>query len=123
MTVIFFTLLSTFLMQCGYFLWKISANDKQPKIGRDPILLVCKALITDWKFLFGWIATTGGWILFIKATSLGDISLVQPLMSAGEFLLVILAVIFLKERLSQKEWLGIMMSIVGSILLTWKGIS
>ncbi|MDD2766926.1 MAG: EamA family transporter [Candidatus Moranbacteria bacterium] len=119
MLAVLITLVATFFIQCGYFLWKISADDDQPKIGKASTLIVLRALVTDWRFVLGFIATTAGWILFVQATSLGDISLVQPLMSAGEFLIVLLAVIFLKERLDKKEQIGVFLSILGSVALVW----
>lgn len=119
MTVVFVTLAATLLIQLGYFLWKISA-DGQPKIGVAPIRRVVLALVSDWRWMLGFAATTVGWVLFVQATALGDISLVQPLMSAGDLLLVILAVAFLKERLAQVEWVGILLTVVGAAALAWE---
>ena len=118
MTVIPTTLAATLLIQLGYFLWKVSA-DGQPKIGQARALDVVRALITDWRWMLGFVATTLGWVLFVQATSLGDISLVQPLMSAGDLLLILLAVVFLKERLGAVEWLGVLATVLGAMALAW----
>ena len=119
MTVVLVTLAATLLIQLGYFLWKISA-DGQPKIGGAPVGQVVRALVTDWRWMLGFAATTVGWVLFVQATALGDISLVQPLMSAGDLLLVILAVAFLKERLVRVEWVGVLMTVLGAAALAWE---
>jgi uncharacterized membrane protein len=58
-----------------------------------------------------------GWVLFVQATALGDISLVQPLMSAGDLLLVVLAVVFLKERMVRVEWVGVLLTVLGAVAL------
>jgi uncharacterized membrane protein len=53
-------------------------------------------------------------VLFVRATHLGEIGIVQPLMSAGDVVLVLLAVVFLGERLGRREWLGLAMTVVGA---------
>lgn len=116
MTVVFVTLAATLLIQLGYFLWKLSA-DGQPKIGGAPALQVMRALATDWRWMLGFAATSVGWVLFVQATALGDISLVQPLMSAGDLLLVVLAVVILKERLVRIEWAGVLLTVLGAVAL------
>lgn len=119
MLVVLTTLSATVFIQLGYFLWKLSAAG-QPKIGGEPALVVARALLTDWRWVLGFIATSAGWVLFVKATSLGDISLVQPLMSAGDVFLLILAVVFLKERLLGIEWLGVVLTVLGAFALAWQ---
>lgn len=122
MTVVLTTLAATLLIQLGFFLWKLSA-DGQPKIGRAPARHVVRALVTDWRWMLGFAASSVGWVLFIQATALGDISLVQPLMSAGDLLLVILAVVFLKERLVGIEWAGVLLTVLGAVALAWEAES
>lgn len=116
MLVVFTTLAATLLIQLGYFLWKLSA-DGQPKIGGAPALVVIRALLADWRWVLGFVVISVGWVLFVQATALGDISLVQPLMSAGDLMLVIMAVVFLKERLSAVEWAGVMLTVLGALAL------
>ena len=116
MTVVLITLAATLLIQLGYFLWKLSA-DGQPKIGGAPAWQVMHALVTDWRWMLGFAATSIGWVLFVQATALGDISLVQPLMSAGDLLLVVLAVVILKERLVRIEWVGVLLTVLGAVAL------
>jgi uncharacterized membrane protein len=118
MNVIFITLIATLFIQMGYFFWKLSAAN-QPKIGNAPAKKVLLALLKDWRWLLGFACTSLGWVFFVQATALGDISLVQPLMSAGDILLVIMAVVFLKERLGFKEWFGVLLTIMGATALGW----
>lgn len=119
MTVVLTTLCATLFIQLGYFLWKLSA-DGQPKIGGAPVMQVVRALLGDWRWVSGFVATSLGWVLFVQATALGDISLVQPLMSAGDLLLVLLAVVFLKERLVVVEWAGVLLTVLGAAALAWQ---
>ena len=118
MTVVLVTLAATLFIQLGYFLWKLSAEG-QPKIGGAPAWQVARALATDLKWMSGFFATSLGWVLFVQATALGDISLVQPLMSAGDLMLVIMAVVFLKERLVRIEWVGVLLTVLGAVALAW----
>ena len=120
MTVVLVTLAATLLIQLGYFLWKLSADSAQPKIGGAPVWEVVRSLVSDWRWMSGFVATSLGWVLFVQATALGDISLVQPLMSAGDLLLVVLAVVFLKERLGAVEWAGVLMTVLGAASLAWE---
>ena len=76
MSVVLVTLAATLLIQLGYFLWKLSATG-QPKIGEASAWRVAHALVTDWRWMLGFAATNVGWLLFVQATALGDISLVQ----------------------------------------------
>ncbi|MDP2370759.1 EamA family transporter [Rhodoferax sp.] len=116
MTVVLITLAATLLIQLGYFLWKLSAEG-QPRIGEATALRVAGALVTDWRWMLGFAATSVGWVLFVQATAMGDISLVQPLMSAGDLLLVILAVVVLKEHLVRMEWVGVLLTVLGAVAL------
>jgi len=116
MLVVLTTLAATLLIQLGYFMWKISAEG-QPQIGSAPARVVAKALVTDWRWMLGFASTSVGWVLFVQATALGDISLVQPLMSAGDLLLVVLAVVFLKERMARVEWAGVLLTVLGAVAL------
>lgn len=116
MLVVLTTLAATLLIQVGYFLWKLSAGG-QPKIGEAAFKVVFRALVTDWRWVLGFAATSIGWVLFVQATALGDISLVQPLMSAGDLMLVLMAVVFLRERLSAVEWAGVLLTVLGAVAL------
>jgi uncharacterized membrane protein len=120
MSVVLTTLAATLFIQLGYFMWKLSADHEQPRIGEASALTVFRSLVTDWRWLTGFVATSLGWVLFVYATSLGDISLVQPLMSAGDLLLVIMAVMFLKERLGAIEWTGVLLTVLGAVALAWE---
>lgn len=119
MTVVITTLTATLLTQLGFFLWKLSAEG-QPKIGGASAGTVIRALVSDWRWMLGFAANSLGWILFVQATALGDISLVQPLMSAGDLVLVVMAVVFLKERLIRVEWVGVLLTVAGAVALAWE---
>lgn len=119
MSVVATTLGATFFIQLGYFLWKLSADKQKERWAQGPANTGSALLATlgDVRWQLGLLATTAGWILFLQATSLGDISLVQPLMSAGDVMLVLLAVTYLKERLNPAEWFGLAVTVAGGVLM------
>lgn len=117
MLVIITTLAATLTIQLGYFLWKISV-DALPPSGADSSSGGIKSLLTNPRWLAGLLCTTLGWILFIKASDIGEISVIQPLMSVGDLFLVLLAVVFLHERLNKDEWIGLALTVAGAITLS-----
>ena len=78
-------------------------------------------MILNKLWLIGLIFTVLGWLFFVKATEIGEISVIEPLMTAGEIILILLAVIFLNERLIKKEWCGIILTIIGATMLSLGG--
>jgi uncharacterized membrane protein len=118
MNVVIVTLLSTFCIQLGFLLWKMAA-DSLPQIGKDKLWVVIKGFLCNWKWMLGYFATVLGWLLFIKANDIGEISLIQPLVSVGDVFLVLMAIYFLKERLAHLEWLGLGLIVCGAGSLTF----
>lgn len=116
MKVVLITLTATFAIQLGYFLWKIAA-DSLPRIGEAGIGKIIRGFLFSWQWMLGLVATIVGWLFFIKATDLGDVSLVQPLMSIGDLFLVLLVVVFLHERLTKVEWIGLALTVVGAMCI------
>ncbi|MBY0414069.1 MAG: EamA family transporter [Bdellovibrionales bacterium] len=114
MIVIITTLLATFFIQLGYFSWKITA-DSLPKFELKNFI---SHYVINWKWLLGFFATFIGWLLFIHATSIGAISIVQPLMSVGDVFLIFLAFVFLKEKVSKIEAQGLLLIILGAASLS-----
>ena len=113
MNVIVITLLSTFSMQLGFLLWKVAA-DSLPQIGKEKLWVVIKGFLCNVKWMLGYFSTIVGWLLFVKANDIGEISLIQPLISVGDVFLVLMAVFFLKEKLAPLEWLGLLLIVIGA---------
>lgn len=107
---------ATLLLQMGYFMWKL-AVDRQPTNSVGARLPAALALVLGWRWLLGLAMVVAGWLLFVQATSVGELSLIQPLMSAGDVVLVLMSVVLLRERLSRLEGLGIAATIGGAVLL------
>ena len=119
MEVVLITLAATFFMQSGYFIWKLTAASL-PQVGRASWPEVAVGFIRNGRWMLGLFATIVGWLLFIKATDLGEVSVVQPLLSVGDVFLVLLAVVFLHERLRPGEWLGLAVTVAGAGMLAFE---
>lgn len=104
-------LLATAIIQVGYLCWKVSADRRQAR--------ACglRSLLRERLWWTGAAATMAGWVLFVAATWAGDISIVQPMMSTGDLLLVLAAVVWLRERPSLGEWCGIALVLAGAGIL------
>ncbi|MBA4388538.1 MAG: hypothetical protein C0404_11190 [Verrucomicrobia bacterium] len=119
MLVILYTLAATLAIQSGYFLWKLAA-DSLPRLGEVSTGTAIRGFLRNGRWLTGLLCTVVGWLLFIKATDLGEISIVQPLMSVGDLFLVLLAVAFLHERLTRTEWMGLTLTVAGAFALSFE---
>ena len=117
MFAIILTFIATLCIQLGYLLWK-KAGDTLPKIGKEPVFIVVKKFFTNKTWLLGFLLLDFGWILSVKAVEIGALSIVQPLLSAGSFFAVLLAVIFLRERLTSLEWFGMGVTVLGVVLIS-----
>ena len=66
------------------------------------------------------LATGASWICYFRALKLGDASKVAPVDKVSLILVAIFAFIFLHERPSVREWLGILLVGAGVIVLGFK---
>ena len=67
--------------------------------------------------ILGGLALSLGNIFFFLAYGVGDASLVAPVSSTYAALTVVLAIIFLKEKVTKKQLGGIIFTIMGIILV------
>lgn len=74
-----------------------------------------------WLFLgLSGLATGASWVCYFRALKIGDVSRVAPVDKFSLVLVAVFAVVFLQERPSSQEWLGIMMIAGGVLLLALK---
>lgn len=83
----------------------------------NPLTLNAKT----WTFLIlSAIATGASWICYFRALQSGPASKVAPVDKLSVILVAIFAVIFLRERQSARDWLGILLVAAGVIVLGLK---
>lgn len=74
-----------------------------------------------WLFLgLSGLATGASWVCYFRALQLGEASKVAPVDKFSIVLVALFAVMFLGERPSERDWLGIALVAVGVLVLAWK---
>lgn len=63
------------------------------------------------------IATGGSWICYFRALKLGNASQVAPIDKLSVVLVAIFGVIFLGEKLSMFDWIGISLIAAGAVMI------
>ncbi|MDB6018941.1 MAG: protein of unknown function transrane [Pedosphaera sp.] len=74
-----------------------------------------------WMFLiFSGLATGLSWICYFRALQLGKASQVAPVDKLSVVVAVVLAVVFLGERLNWREGVGVGLIVIGALVLAFK---
>ena len=66
------------------------------------------------------LATGASWVCYLRALKLGPASQVAPIDKLSVVLVAVFAVLFLGERLSGPNWLGVALIGGGAILVAYK---
>jgi len=80
----------------------------------NPLSLPGKTLLF---LLLSGLATGASWVCYFRALKLGEASKVAPVDKLSLVLVAVFAVLFLQERPSGGEWLGILMVAAGVLVL------
>ena len=74
-----------------------------------------------WTFLvLSGLATGFSWLCYFRALQLGEASRVAPVDKLSVVFVLVLAGLFLDERLTWAQWLGGSLIMVGAIIIAWK---
>jgi transporter family protein len=83
----------------------------------DPFKLTSRT----WLFLtLSGLATGASWVCYFRALKIGDASKVAPVDKFSLLLVAVFAFLFLGERPSVREWIGIFMIGAGVLVLAFK---
>jgi transporter family protein len=66
------------------------------------------------------LATGASWICYFRALKIGEAAKVAPIDKLSVVLVAIFGVIFLGERLSTPNWLGVALIAVGAVLVAYR---
>lgn len=76
----------------------------------------------SWTFLvLSGLATGASWICYFRALKIGDAARVAPVDKLSVVMVAVFAVIFLGERLTLPNWLGVVLIAGGTVLVAYKG--
>lgn len=121
MNAILLAILASAFWGTGTALMKIGMTRSFPKISLGQffkqILPVLKILVTNWVWLLGLLLMLGGAGAFGTALAGGDLSVVQPIIGLTGVVAALIGVVFLGERLSRIEWVGVVGIILGVVLV------
>lgn len=74
-----------------------------------------------WLFLtLSGIATGLSWLCYFRALQLGDVAQVAPVDKLGVVFAILLAALFLKEKITVQHMIGGVLIVAGAIVLAWK---
>lgn len=74
-----------------------------------------------WVFLaLSGLATGASWICYFRALKLGDAARVAPIDKLSVVFVAVFAVLFLGEKLSLPNWLGVIMIACGAVLVAYR---
>ncbi|MHC2072579.1 EamA family transporter [Agrobacterium tumefaciens] len=75
-----------------------------------------------WTFLvLSGLATGASWICYFRALKIGDAARVAPIDKLSVVFVAVFAVLFLGERLSLPNWLGVVLIACGAVLVAYRG--
>jgi hypothetical protein len=100
----------------GYLAQHGAASSLPPLTLRHPIASLL-SLFSNLRWLAGFVAGIGGWVLYVAALALAPLSLVQAAAAGGIGLLALLVDRGPGRRLQGREWRAVWVSIAGLLLL------
>jgi transporter family protein len=67
------------------------------------------------------LATGASWLCYFRALKIGNPAQVAPIDKLSVVLVVIFSALFLSEKVTGTNWLGVALIAAGAILVAWKG--
>ena len=75
----------------------------------------------SWIFLIlSGLATGASWFCYFRALKLGDAARVAPIDKLSVVFVAVFSVVFLNEKLSLPNWIGVCLIAVGALLVAWR---
>lgn len=78
---------------------------------------------TWWFLALSGIATGLSWLCYFRALQLGDASRVAPVDKLGVVFAILLAALFLREKITLQHLAGSLLIVAGAVVLAWKSKS
>jgi transporter family protein len=71
--------------------------------------------------VFSGLATGASWLCYFRALQIGDAARVAPIDKLSVVLVALFGVLFLSERLSAANWVGVLLIAGGALLVAYRG--
>jgi len=84
--------------------------------GRHPLRSAADLFRSRW-WTIGWLVALGAWMLHVGALSLAPLSIVQAVLSGGLVFLAVLAERFFGFHLGRRQWIGLVMTAAGLVVV------
>jgi hypothetical protein len=99
------------------FLFKHRGACEAPAVDIRHPLSSAKALFASKLFTIGMLIASAAWIFHVAAMAVAPLSLVQAVLAGGVVLLAVMAERTFGLSISRKQWLGIVLTAIGLLLL------
>jgi transporter family protein len=74
-----------------------------------------------WLFLvLSGLATGLSWLCYFRALQLGEVSKVAPIDKLSVVVAIVIAMVFLGEKMNLRESCGVVLIVLGALVLAWK---
>ncbi len=83
---------------------------------RHPLRSAAGLFRSKW-FAVGWAVAVGAWVLHVGALALAPLSIVQAVLSGGIVFLAVFAERFFGFRLGRRQWVGVIVTAVGLVII------
>ena len=113
---ILFALICALTTNVG-FLFKHRGACAAPAVDMRRPLFSAKALFSSKMFAIGMLIACGAWIFHVMAMAFAPLSLVQAVLAGGVVLLAIMAERTFGLRISRRQWIGVVLTAGGLLLL------
>jgi len=110
------TLVSACVLNVGYLL-EHSVASKAPPISLHHPVASVRSLLGNRRWLLGFASEAAGWLLYVAALALAPLSLVQATAAGGIGILAVMVSRITHVRLTVRERIGVLLSVVGLALL------
>jgi drug/metabolite transporter (DMT)-like permease len=100
----------------GVLLRQRGAVAAPPVVARHPLRCAVGLFGSKW-WTVGWLVAVGAWLLHVGALSLAPLSIVQAVISGGLVFVAIVAERFFGFHLGRRQWIGLVVTVVGLAIL------
>jgi drug/metabolite transporter (DMT)-like permease len=116
---------ASFAWAAGAAMQKHGLATRFPKVSLRTFLrqfgAIARTMGANWLWVGGIAISLLGGLFFVQAVSMGDLSVITPLVNMTMVFAVLLGVVLLRERMDPAEWAGMALMIAGAVVISLSG--